>query len=196
MARVLTTLPAIAVVFWTQTLDKPEEGFSVIYYIVLFIVLLIIDICEHSHGMCLWAFCTMVADPTLGATYMTLFSTLALIGIKWTATVSLWMVDLLSITKMITINEVNNGTSSITDSLNSFSSNVTTLNNTHVYQNLVKKVTVVDGVYIEAAICFLIGIVWFISFRKIIYKLQIWPKSVWRVNKTIDVINDGHDMYK
>ncbi|CAI6369820.1 unnamed protein product, partial [Macrosiphum euphorbiae] len=100
-------------------------------------------------------------------TYMTLLNTFYNLGETWTFSVAIGMIDFLTF-KQCSLDHQN-------------SCSTTNL------KNMCKTiggdcVVIVNGYYVEMAVCTIVGIIWFSIFRKILKKVQSKGPSNWLVD--------------
>lgn len=106
------------------------------------------------------AFFASISDPAIGGTYMTLLNTIANLGGNWPQTMSLWFVDHLSMGGCLGEDGV-------------------------CYPSSFKKCTqtciLLDGYYIESAICCVIGFLWLVCLSKKMRRLQHLDQHHWSI---------------
>ncbi|RWS05599.1 acetyl-coenzyme A transporter 1-like protein [Dinothrombium tinctorium] len=164
----------VAITYWTQTLHITDGNFPIHYYVTVFFVFLVYDLIRFAMGMAIWAFKTKIADPKIGATYMTLLTTLNTIGSRWTGTLSVWLIDILSFT-------VPFGSKHRSNSTVHAHSPTSGVNSTFIGKN--HRTYFIDGYYVEFVICFVLGLLWLKIFRPYLMNMQSWPETEWRYTK-------------
>ena len=114
---------------------------------------------------------------------MTLLNTISNIGSSWPSTISLYIIDLLS-TKECSFNKNMFNISYsykflINSEKNSCSDEKLRMKCTKINGNCEYKF---DAFYMLSFVLALIGFLWAVYFRKIIKKLQSYPKNSWKLN--------------
>lgn len=162
-----------------------EGNFPNYYYAILFSAFLIQDIVVFVMGMTMWAFHAKISDPLIGGTYMTLLMTLGNIGRKWTSTVALSLVDVLSIPFIGHHVQHNHTNSTSFNSSESVNATYLTEFTTHSAspEHLAPhetELTYIDGYYVEFVISFILGLFWLRIFKVSLIEMQSFPASNWR----------------
>merc|ERR1719369_1553166 len=152
---------------------KTEEGdFPIYYYCMLLGIYALYQVALYSMFVSIMAFFAKISDPAVGGTYMTFLNTLTNLGGNWPATLALWWVDPLTFKSCVG--------SKTGDSGNCYSVEGTKA----CEESSGSCVVDYDGYYLEAVACFIIGLVWLITWGKgTINRLQSQPDSGWRVVK-------------
>lgn len=94
--RLIFSVCAIVIVWFTPTMISETGEAPYILLVILFTYNIIYDTCVNSMYLGMTAFFAKVSDPRVGGTYMTLWNTVDTLGGTWPATLSLWMIDLLT----------------------------------------------------------------------------------------------------
>lgn len=112
------------------------------------------------------SFHAQVSDPLLGGVYMTLLNSAANLGGSWPETFALWAVDRMG--------------------SNPFNE---TLNVSLVTQDpsLLAPYLEWDPMYTLSIISSLLGVIWFVIFTPVLFRLQKTPKSEWLVNHSTTI---------
>lgn len=183
--RLLFGLIFPLIVYWTPTVKLDDGTFPIYYYVVLLVVYGLHQITVYSIFVALMAFHAAVSDPSIGGTYMTLLNTLTNLGGNWPSTMSLWLVDKLTVkncTEVCTKTDILNATTPNPSDLSS--STLTTT--TPIPQSKVvcqtDCITTFDGYYLECAVCVLFGLIWLQWGRNRLRKLQSLPPVAWSVS--------------
>merc|ERR1712037_631521 len=118
------------------------------YYGLVLFIYAIHQVTANCMFVAIMAFFARISDPAVGGTYMTLLNTLTNLGGNWPATLALWAVDPLT-TKIC-----QGGNSTI----------VTDCSASEALEACTGSggtcATTVDGYYVEAVICFVLGLAW------------------------------------
>lgn len=165
------------VVYWTPSVKLPDGSFPYYYYGVLIIVYALHQVTVYSIFVTMMAFHAAVSDPSIGGTYMTLLNTIANLGGNWPSTVSLWLVDKLTIQKCSEV--CTSAASSLTPT-------------TAQPEKLLCKetcTTLIDGYYLECAFCVILGFVWLSWGGAKLRKLQSLPAFAWSVTDGLNKVN-------
>merc|ERR1719356_1427974 len=169
-ARLLFCLVMAGLVSITPSFKDADGSFPVHYYILVVAVYAVYQVTLYSMFVAIMAFFAKVSDPAVGGTYMTLLNTVTNLGGNWPSTLALWMVDPLT-TKICqggnstTVNDCS-ATEAVEACTGSGGACATTI----------------DGYYVEAVICFVLGLAWLGLWGwRTINKLQDAPDSAWAV---------------
>lgn len=196
--RLLFSVCAVLIVWYIPSMIIDGEA-PFILLLILFTYNILYDTCVNSMYLGMTAFFAKVSDPRVGGTYMTIWNTVENLGGTWPATMSLWMIDLLTWkecdstvnvsfnatlnTTCLNITEVSSLIFATTFVHRQFSFNQTcTTNVTSLPAPTVDCKTIIDGFYIESLICVVYGIVWYFWGKSKIRFLQRLPTRVWRLN--------------
>lgn len=173
-ARLVLCLAMAGLVWVTPSFQLPDSSFPLHYYGIVIFVYGIYQVVLYSMFVSVMAFFAKVSDPAVGGTYMTLLNTLTNLGGNWPSTLALWCVD------PLTVKECQGATNSTLSAMdNSCSSPEDTAQCT---ESGGVCATQVDGYYLEAGLCFLLGSAWLLLWgRKTIQRLQDAPQSAWTV---------------
>ncbi|VVC36428.1 Major facilitator superfamily domain,Acetyl-coenzyme A transporter 1 [Cinara cedri] len=150
-------------VFYTpQWIESNGTENNSIYYYATFILLsLMQNVLSYTIYVSVMAFFTQKSDPRFGSTYMTLLKTFFNLGRTLAETFALSMIDFLTFKR------------SSFDPENK----LPTLN----CEKENKGDCIVDGYYVVAVFCSIIGIVWYIIFKNNLKELQLRGISHWMV---------------
>ncbi|CAL1282574.1 unnamed protein product [Larinioides sclopetarius] len=162
--RLLFGLIFPALVWWTYQVKLDTGGFPVYYYVVILLAYALHQITVYSVFVALMSFFTKISDPAIGGTYMTLLNTICNLGGNWPSTLALWLVDPLT-------------TKSCENPAFSCDTKELALECTHAGHQCL---TVRDGYYIQAIICFVFGFLWLRWGKSTVRKLQHLPMSAWK----------------
>ncbi|XP_025208442.1 acetyl-coenzyme A transporter 1-like isoform X1 [Melanaphis sacchari] len=168
--RLLWNISFVAFIYYTPVMITMINGFvniPIYYYALLVFILSIHDILANIMTVAILAFFSRISDSRFGGTYMTLLNTLSNLGHAWSSSVAIGMIDFLTF-KECSLDRKNN---------------CSTLNLKNVCEtNGGDCNVVVNGYYVETAVCTVIGIVWFFIFRIILKNIQTKDSSHWLVN--------------
>ncbi|XP_037049950.1 acetyl-coenzyme A transporter 1-like [Bradysia coprophila] len=180
--RLLFSACAVLLVWYIPSLINESGEAPIILLVMLFTYNILYDTCVNSMYLGMTAFFAKVSDPRVGGTYMTLWNTVENFGGTWPATLSLWMIDLLTWKECEVMNQT-----AFNATLNSTCPNwndtcTTNITSTISSEPKLKCRTTVDGFYIEAVICMMYGVLWYFWGKSKIRYLQRLPTKVWRLN--------------
>merc|ERR1719447_2511896 len=169
-ARLVLSLAMAGVVAITPSFQLEDKSFPIYYYALVVLFFAIHQVTLYSMFVSVMAFFAKVSDPAVGGTYMTLLNTVTNLGGNWPSTLALWAVDPLT-TKICQ------------------GGNSTTVNDCSATEAVEACTgsggvcaTTVDGYYVEAVICFVLGLAWLGLWGwRTINKLQDAPDSAWAV---------------
>ncbi|CAK4087802.1 unnamed protein product [Aphanomyces euteiches] len=157
------------VVYYTPTIMSHTEDVHYIYYCFL----LLAGAFHETTSMMMYvpqmAFFAKVSDPTIGGTYMTFLNTISNLGSKWPNSLSLALVDTLSYKVCST-----DATNLCLDHDAKVACEA--INGGHC-------TILVDGFFVETAICTVVGIVWLVFMYRRVDALQKLPMAAWRIRK-------------
>ena len=163
------------VVAITPSFQLEDKSFPIYYYALVVLFFAIHQVTLYSMFVSVMAFFAKVSDPAVGGTYMTLLNTVTNLGGNWPSTLALWAVDPLT-TKIC-----QGGNSTITDCSASEALETCTGSGGDC-------ATTVDGYYVEAFICFGLGLAWLGLWGwRTINKLQDAPDSAWAVVRWVEM---------
>lgn len=173
--RLLWNVPYGLLIYFTPFLIKNNGvvNVPVYYYLLLGFIFTINELVYGTIFLSHSAFCIKISDPRFGGTYLTLFSTVRALAWILPNTVTLKIVSILTFKKC-------SNTCSTTDFPN-------ICNTTEQSYNCV---TIVDGYYVEAAICMVIGFVWYIIFKRFYKSIELKNSSHWVVELTKPPISE------
>eukprot|EP00102_Acyrthosiphon_pisum_P021756 XP_016658966.1 PREDICTED: acetyl-coenzyme A transporter 1 isoform X2 [Acyrthosiphon pisum] len=167
--RLLLNISFGVLIYYTPTLII-TNGFVNIpkyYYALLIFILSIHDILDNIMRVALLSFFSRISDSRFGGTYMSLLGTLLSLGGAWSSSVTIGMVDFLTF-KQCSLDHYNS---------------CSTANLKNICKTIGGDcVVIVNGYYVETAMCTIIGIIWFCVFRKIIKNVQTKGRSYWLVD--------------
>lgn len=93
--RLIFSVCAVLIVWYIPSMMTSGEAPFILLF-MLFTYNILYDTCVNSMYLGMTAFFAKVSDPRVGGTYMTLWNTVENLGGTWPATMSLWMIDLLT----------------------------------------------------------------------------------------------------
>ncbi|KAL0268652.1 UNVERIFIED_CONTAM: hypothetical protein PYX00_010502 [Menopon gallinae] len=161
-----------AVLVWTTPSFIKNEGIPTYYYVIFIIIYCFHQVTANSMYVSQMAFFAKVSDPAVGGTYMTLMNTLANAGGTWPQSLSLWLVDHLSV-KQCSTDALNNCANSVKLKACESTNGIC--------------VTKIDGYYAEVVLCTVVGCLWLIWGRKAIKKLDSFSVKSYSIEKNVGV---------
>lgn len=168
--RLLWSIPYVLLIYYTPFLIKQNGVVNVpiYYYFILGFIFTINELLSNIMTITHLSFFIKISDPRFGGTYLTLLNTARSLSWVIPNTVILKMVDILTFNKC---SNDDHGGCSTTDFQN--------ICNTKPGHNCV---TILDGYYIEAAICMVIGFIWYAIFKSHYKILESKNHSHWIVD--------------
>lgn len=94
--RLVFSVCAVIIVWITPNLISESGEAPLMLLVILLTYNILYDSCVNSMYLGMTAFFAKVSDPRVGGTYMTIWNTVDTLGGTWPATLSLWMIDLLT----------------------------------------------------------------------------------------------------
>ncbi|CAM9129657.1 unnamed protein product [Laminaria digitata] len=122
------------------------------------------------------AFFSRISDPIIGGTYMTLLNTIANVGGKWPNSLSLYLLEALTFSHCVT--ESGDGVDS--------ASCATDDGRQLCLDADASCVVWLDGYYVQAVACTVIGVVWLCVFARRVLNMQELPAQAWLVSSAGD----------
>lgn len=156
-----------ALVWWTHLVKEPS-GFPGYYYFILIISYAAHQITVYSIFVSVMAFFAQISDPLIGGTYMTLLNTICNLGGTWPSTLALWFVDPLTSRRCQNAPQLSCDTKELAAKCEEAGH---------------KCLTILDGFYVETAVCVIIGFLWMRWGRSAIRRLQNLPLSAWKCSR-------------
>ncbi|CAI9734945.1 acetyl-coenzyme A transporter 1-like [Octopus vulgaris] len=142
--RLLMAIPYAGLVYMANHVQTEPGVFPAYFYLITITFYALHQVtlyCMFVSGMAMSA---KVSDPAIGGSYMTLLNTVNNLGGNWPATISLWLVE------SLTIKTCSSDNSSCSDAANA--ERCTGKGGTCL--------TIIDGYYIEIVFCLVIGFLW------------------------------------
>ncbi|KAL4097897.1 hypothetical protein QTP88_022597 [Uroleucon formosanum] len=167
--RLLMNISFAVLIYYTPTLIL-THGFvniPIYYHALLIFIVAIHEILECIMRVSLLSFFSRISDSRFGATYMSLLGTILSLGAAWSSSVAIGMIDFLTY-KECSLDQKNNCSTSDLKNI--------------CKTNGGECIVIVNGYYVETAVCTIIGIIWFCIFRKILNNVQSKDRSYWLVN--------------
>uniref|UniRef100_A0A6A7G8I2 Acetyl-coenzyme A transporter 1-like n=2 Tax=Hirondellea gigas TaxID=1518452 RepID=A0A6A7G8I2_9CRUS len=174
--RMFFSLVFAGVVYVTPWFQDSNGEYPAHYYALLVVVYVLHQITTNCMFVAVMAFFANISDPSVGGTYMTLLNTFTNLGGNWPTWVALRYVS---------------------DITWSYCSSTGAPCDTGPLQQACSKEdgkcnVVWDGYYIESAVCFVLGVVWYHYGTRVVRQLQSLKEHEWLVmpkrrNKTADV---------
>ncbi|CAF0891900.1 unnamed protein product [Brachionus calyciflorus] len=189
--RILSSSIMVFWVFLTPGFKNSDGQYGMLFFICCILINAFNSIWNTTQSVTLMSFFTRVSDKTVGGTYMTLLNTISNIGTSWPSTVSLYIVDWLSV-KVCTYDEISYGAylNKTKNSTLEFKK-ILSLIDMNTCSNDVQKLECsnyngrceykIDAFYILGIFFIIVGLVWTVYFRKVINKLQSYPKTSWKL---------------
>jgi PAT family acetyl-CoA transporter-like MFS transporter 1 len=147
------------------------------------------------------AFFARVSDPSIGGTYMTLLNTVSNLGSSWVRTVSLVLLDMLTVRECrLKVSDLDLGTNldTQTQTLGSEAQNLSSSSSLGLPVVLADGLTCgmeggkaaceaaggvcsvsVDGYYVQLVGCTVLGLLWLFVFRPVLLRLENLSPSAW-----------------
>ncbi|XP_022165996.1 acetyl-coenzyme A transporter 1-like [Myzus persicae] len=167
--RLLLNISFGIFIYYTPTLIT-MNGFvdiPIYYYALLVFILSMHDILDNIMRVAILAFFSRISDSRFGGTYMSLLGTFYSLGAAWSSSVAIGMIDFLTFQQCSVDHKNNCSTPNL--------------------KNMCKTnggdcIAIVNGFYLETAVCTIIGIIWFCLFRNVLKNVQTKDRSYWLVN--------------
>ncbi|XP_063772185.1 acetyl-coenzyme A transporter 1 [Pseudophryne corroboree] len=165
--RLIMGLEFAFLVWWTPKVSH-DGGFPIYYYAALLLSYALHQITLYSMFVAVMAFNAKVSDPLIGGTYMTLLNTVSNLGGNWPTTMALWFVDHLTSKECV-------GTDGQSCVDHEAAESCLKLGGTCV--------TTLDGYFVEAIVCVVIGFSWWFFLGPMFKKLQDEGQSSWKCRR-------------
>jgi PAT family acetyl-CoA transporter-like MFS transporter 1 len=189
------------IIFWTPGFAQSDGQLPYSYYILLFFIFAAQLLPGYTKFVAGMAFSAKVSDPAIGGTYMTLINTVSNVGSMWTTSVSLWLVDYVAIPlgndclgngwdkyfhDMRKLNGSGKGAHVLNKTFYSLEGSSTiryedVVNLNSSMGGVPTCSNIIDGYYVECAVCIVLGLLWMAWGRPTILRLQRMPLKSWRV---------------
>ena len=198
--RLLSCLILTLLVYITPMMKLQDGGFPVYYYVIIIGAFAFNRIIIFVMFVAYMAFFARISDPVVGGTFMTFLNTLTNLGTMWPASLSLWLVDILTY-KSCTHKSYPGGMQSNDTQLSTSFSEINQCYGTREVEQCKLEggecSTITEGFFILSMACLVIGCVWFVWGWRTMRQLQNVEVSKWRVVKkdekvAADVKEDGH----
>lgn len=167
--RLLWSIAYVILIYYTPILIQHNGVVNVptYYYLILVFISIIHEILAYTMYLFTLGFFSRISDSRFGGTYMTMLSTIASFGWVVSHTLALRMIDVLTFSKCSNDDENNCSTIDLKNmcKIKGGDCNI-----------------IVNGYYIEVALCMIIGFVWYFWYKKTIKNLQTMSLSNWQVN--------------
>ncbi|CAG9824640.1 unnamed protein product [Phaedon cochleariae] len=165
-----------AFLVWITPILVPDasEGLPFLYVTFLLICYALHQVCVYCMFVSIMAFFAKISDSSVGGTYMTLLNTISNLGGNWPTMLALYFVD------PLTWKQCEGGVESLDNTCRD------TVEKDLCISKGGKCVTVLDGFYIETAICAVLGFLWLWWGAKKIKHIQSLSDSAWKLNKRKD----------
>ncbi|KAI6234927.1 hypothetical protein M3Y99_00744000 [Aphelenchoides fujianensis] len=171
--RVFMGVVLVGWVFWTPSFRDANGEYPYVYYVLWIGAYYLQQIASYCMSLSMMAFMAQISDPKIGGTYMTLLNTLNNLGGNWPTTLVFSITDFFNRKNCVSV----------------VTQKVVGTCNLKVEEELCKTggdvcEFEVDGYYISAAICIVLGLVWYKLFYTRIQYFQKIPRSDWQVIKS------------
>ncbi|XP_063916783.1 acetyl-coenzyme A transporter 1 [Zophobas morio] len=162
-----------AFMVWVTPILVPDASQGLPFLYVMFLVgcYALHQVCVYCMFVSIMAFFAKISDSSVGGTYMTLLNTVTNLGGNWPAMLALYFVD------PLTWKQCEGGTESLDNTCRDSLEKELCVNKGG------KCVTILDGFYIETAICVAIGFSWLLWGRKKINYVQSLDDYSWKLQK-------------
>jgi len=138
----------------------------IVYKVVLVLMYILLELVICIMMLMAMSFYASISDPKIGGTNMTLLATIGNIGMVWSKSGALWLIDILTFKQCSNIH----------------SNSCSTEYDRHVCDNSKGTCQVtIDGFYIETFLCTIYGLIWYCIFKKSINDLQSKNVKEWHV---------------
>ncbi|XP_026823089.1 acetyl-coenzyme A transporter 1-like [Rhopalosiphum maidis] len=179
--RLVWGIVYVTLIYFTPSLihlDNAEVSVPVYYYLTLGFVYFINDMLSFFMLLALFSFFYQISDSRFGGTYMTLFNTLYFLGWFLPNTLVLKLIDITTFSKCS--NDAQNlcSTPNLTNMCNKNGGSCS------IY---------VDGYYITTAVCAVIGLVWYCTFKNTLKRYQTLSRTRWMVYAKPSDIDEVHE---
>lgn len=194
--RLAFCLAMVLLVFLTPMFameDEDGKSFSTAYYVSVIGVFALHRVAVYAMFVAGMAFKARISDPVVGGTYMTFLNTLTNLGNKWPESLSLWVVDLVTIKNCIqpldSSKELNAPLQNLERPSNASVASLVAGGNVCYGSTQVDACkgvggecsTLTDGYFGLSIACVVIGFVWFVWCFRTVRRLQLIKVSEWRV---------------
>ncbi|XP_001944982.1 acetyl-coenzyme A transporter 1 [Acyrthosiphon pisum] len=167
--KLIWSFTFILLVYFTPKLIKEDGVINIpmYYYATLILILFVDEILSYIMFVAVLSFFSRISDPRFGGTYLTFLNTVTNLGVTWTSTVALGVIDLLTFKKCSFDSDNYCSTSDYKNECEAIGGDC---------------VTTVDGFYLGTLLSVTFGFAWYGFFKNIIRKLQTKGSSHWMVN--------------
>ncbi|CAK8675913.1 unnamed protein product [Clavelina lepadiformis] len=164
--RLLFTVLFALTIHFTPSFKQEDGSYPYHYFAIILVVYCFHQVALYSMFVSIMAFNAKISDPRIGGSYMTLLNTVANLGGNWPSTLSLWFVD------SLTRNYCVGGKSEL-----EFCTKET---KEQCLKDGGECHMEIDGYYVEAVICFFVGIVWLVWKSNSTRRLQALQPESWK----------------
>ncbi|XP_027840968.2 acetyl-coenzyme A transporter 1-like [Aphis gossypii] len=156
-------------VYYTPNFISGEySNLSICYYVIFELLRILRLVLLVAVYLSVRSFFIRISDSRIGGTYMSLLNTVWYFGMAVSRIVSLGLLSMLTIKQCSTDREMECLSKTKNKDCKKLAGD--------------ECVIVVDGYFVEVAICTVLGIAWYLSLRKILENLQSRQLSDWQVN--------------
>ena len=191
--RLLFCLAMTAMVFIAPLVKTEDGGFPSEYYGAIITVFALNKVMSLAMWVAVIAFFARISDPIMGATYMSFFTTLNMLGTMWPKSLSLWLVDKITYKYCVASFVQNNITST---AVQGEDSEWGTCNGKEEAEACEAEghdcQTSIDGFYILSIVCVCLGYCWFCWAGPALRRWQQQEPRSWRVK--IQGSNDDQNL--
>lgn len=181
----------LVVAGWVYATPMFKDGngdYPFYYYILCLVINMISSVFAYTMFVSQMAFYAQISDKSIGGTYMTLLNTLSNLGGVWPNTLALYAASYLTF-KYCSPEKL---PGDLALNATSYESTISAISGNTCASDIDQKscsslggvcVTQIDAYYIETAFCTIVGIIWLLKFKNLMYYLQALPKAAWKLVK-------------
>jgi PAT family acetyl-CoA transporter-like MFS transporter 1 len=147
---------------------------GMLYFSSLLGVMILHEVAGTLIFISLMTFFNKVSDPNIGGTYMTFLNTISNLGSKWPNSVALWFQPKLTVASCELTLEGVVSVLGVSCAADGGSACVTAGGSCHTY---------LDGFTVQTVVCILFGVLWIVSLKDMVLRVQSLPFRDWMVTK-------------
>jgi len=201
--RLFFCLIMALLVYVTPMMLLEDGGFPTYYYVIVIGIFALHRVAVYAMFVAIMAFFARISDPAVGGTFMTFLNTLTNLGAMWPSSFVLWLVDKIT-TKDCIAKAIEESSPLAFNTNQTLSYN---LDDNHCHGTIEvgeckegggSCSTLVEGYYILAIACVIVGSVWFVWGWRTMRRLQQLEVYKWRVVKGSNgaELDNGQDIKK
>lgn len=175
--RLVFLVISMGIVWWAPStkmvMENGESYFPSYFYAVCVVLIMMQQVTVSCMYVPMMSFFAMVSDPSIGGTYMTLLNTMFNLGGNWPQTLSLWLVD------YVTLNGCLNP-----DKTCSYSSQVLSYFVASQQCDVATSCTYFDGYYVLSLVGLVVGVVWLWLASETTRRLQYLRPREWSITRS------------